>query len=108
MGGVHFRVSETSVVTSPPADSSRTRPTPFAYHFVEVPDSSIDHSLVRTQFVKAPKGTVTVSSNAHKIGRMHLERWQTLVRQLEEIQVIDPNSVKAESSFTTEFLPVAE
>jgi len=39
-----------------------------------------------------------------QIGRMEAERWQTLVRQLEEIQLIDANAVQAESAFTTEFL----
>lgn len=43
-----------------------------------------------------------------EIGRMEPERWETLVRQLEEIEVIAPGAVKAGDAFTTEFLPPAE
>ncbi|MEY2724260.1 MAG: hypothetical protein RLZZ458_127 [Planctomycetota bacterium] len=36
---------------------------------------------------------------------MLLERWQTLVSQIEEINDIEPGSVKPEECFTTRFLP---
>lgn len=39
---------------------------------------------------------------------MTLERWQTLVRQIEEVDDIKPNSVKPEECFTTEFLASAK
>lgn len=39
-----------------------------------------------------------------QIGKMDPDRWQTLAKQLEEIQAVEPGSVKAEESFTTEFL----
>ncbi len=40
-----------------------------------------------------------------EIGKMDAERWQTLVRQLEEIEAIKPNAVRAGAAFSTEFLP---
>lgn len=36
---------------------------------------------------------------------MQLERWQTLVQQIEEIEDIEPGSVKPEECFTLKFLP---
>jgi NitT/TauT family transport system substrate-binding protein len=43
-----------------------------------------------------------------ELGRMESERWETLARQLEEIEVIAPGAVKAGDAFTTEFVPAAE
>ena len=43
-----------------------------------------------------------------EIGVMDASRWETLVRQLEEIKMIEPNSVQAAKAFTTEFLPAQE
>ena len=37
-----------------------------------------------------------------------LERWQTLVSQIEEVEDIQPGSVKPEECFTTEFLAPAK
>ena len=39
---------------------------------------------------------------------MTLERWQTLVQQIEEVEDIKPGSVKAEECFTTAFLAPAK
>ena len=39
---------------------------------------------------------------------MTLERWQTLVRQIEEVEDIKPGSVKPEECFTSEFLSPAK
>ena len=39
---------------------------------------------------------------------MTLERWQTLVHQIEEVEDIKPGSVKPEECFTTEFLAPAK
>lgn len=39
---------------------------------------------------------------------MTLERWQTLVRQIEEVEDIKPGSVTPEECFTTEFLASAK
>ncbi|MEZ6035621.1 MAG: ABC transporter substrate-binding protein [Planctomycetaceae bacterium] len=39
---------------------------------------------------------------------MTLERWQTLVQQIEEVEDIQPGSVKAEECFTTVFLAPAK
>jgi NitT/TauT family transport system substrate-binding protein len=43
-----------------------------------------------------------------QIGKMDPERWRTLEQQLEEIQAVEPGSVQAAESFTTEFLPDAK
>ncbi|EMI45920.1 ABC transporter substrate-binding protein [Rhodopirellula sp. SWK7] len=40
-----------------------------------------------------------------KLGQMSLDRWQTLVGQMSELEVIDADSVQAEECFTTQFLP---
>lgn len=40
------------------------------------------------------------------IGEMTLDRWQTLVRQLEEMELVKPGTVSAEQAFTTKFLGV--
>ncbi|MDX2176558.1 MAG: ABC transporter substrate-binding protein [Candidatus Sumerlaeia bacterium] len=42
------------------------------------------------------------------LGSMTAERWSTLVSQLEEIGLLKPGSVPAESAYTTEFLPAAK
>jgi NitT/TauT family transport system substrate-binding protein len=39
---------------------------------------------------------------------MTLERWRTLVSQIEEVEDIKPGSVKPEECFTTEFLSPAK
>ena len=39
---------------------------------------------------------------------MTLERWKTLVSQIEEVEDIIPGSVKPEECFTTEFLSPAK
>lgn len=44
----------------------------------------------------------------NQLGRMELDRWQTLVKQLEEIELIEPGVVKAEDAFTTKFLPASK
>lgn len=44
----------------------------------------------------------------NQIGRMDSERWRTLVKQLEEIRLIDADSVRADAAFTTEFLTTAQ
>jgi len=43
-----------------------------------------------------------------RLCNMTLERWQTLVRQIEEVEDIKPGSVKPEECFTTEFLAPAK
>ncbi len=42
------------------------------------------------------------------LGKMEIERWETLVRQLEEIEVISPGTVNVSDAFTTEFLPTTK
>ncbi len=39
------------------------------------------------------------------LGCMSLRRWQTLLDQLVEIELIQPDAIKAAGAFTTEFLP---
>ena len=39
------------------------------------------------------------------LGCMSLRRWQTLLDQLVEIELIEPDAIKAADAFTTEFLP---
>ena len=39
---------------------------------------------------------------------MNLERWQTLVQQIEELEDIPKGSVKPEECFNAKFLPTAK
>lgn len=39
------------------------------------------------------------------IGTMNAARWETLVKQLEEIEVLQPGAVDPSSAYTTEFMP---
>lgn len=39
-----------------------------------------------------------------EVGMMSTERWQTLIDQMAELELVDPNEVKATDCFTTEFL----
>src|SRR5437764_12857119 len=57
------RLIDKSVTTSPAA-SDRKKPICGAYHIFSVPDSSIDHSLVRWHLVIVAAGPVTVLLNA--------------------------------------------
>lgn len=47
-------------------------------------------------------------SDGRPLCDMTLERWQTLVRQIEEVEDIPPGSVKPEECFTTQFLAAAK
>lgn len=62
---------DTSSATSPPVDSLRTTPTPFAYHLYSWPASSSDQSFVFTQSLYVPAGTVTVSPTATTLPNDH-------------------------------------
>lgn len=69
-----------------------------------------DKVLENTGYPETPKAmndkvAETRRGQQQTIGRMELDRWQTLVRQLEEIQLIEPGSTNAKAAFTTEFLP---
>lgn len=44
------------------------------------------------------------STSSEAIGEMTLDRWQTLVKQLEEMELVKPGAVAAERMFTTKFL----
>lgn len=41
-------------------------------------------------------------------GAMTLDRWKTLVEQLESLQMLEPNAVPPESAFTSQFMPAKE
>jgi len=41
---------------------------------------------------------------SERVGEMSLERWQTLVSQMAELGLVDPEKVAADACFTTEFL----
>src|ERR1043166_8383385 len=53
---------EISTTESPAVEISFTMPTSLAYHLSSVPASSMDHSLVFTQPVTVPDGTVADQS----------------------------------------------
>jgi NitT/TauT family transport system substrate-binding protein len=48
------------------------------------------------------------SGNPDEVGTMSAERWETLVGQMAELELVDAGSVKAEDCFTTEFLPTVK
>ncbi|MFN0197453.1 MAG: ABC transporter substrate-binding protein [Planctomycetaceae bacterium] len=48
---------------------------------------------------------ITAEVDLSKMGAMTAERWNDLAAQLVEAEVIEPDSVKPEEAFTTEFLP---
>ncbi len=41
-------------------------------------------------------------------GTMQLERWATLVKQLEELELLDPGKIEPQDLFTSRFVPTAE
>jgi NitT/TauT family transport system substrate-binding protein len=69
----------------------------------EMPEDVLDYGVAELQRLCRPRDLPE-----DQIGRMDLERWQKLVEQMETTQLIDANAVKAESAFTTEFLPDAK
>ena len=40
-----------------------------------------------------------------ELGKMEPDRWQTLITQMEQVQLLKPGAVKAEDCYTREFLP---
>ena len=54
--------------------------------------------------VKALQPLVLDDHSEVAIGAMTLERWQTLVTQLEELQLTEPGAVAPQAAFTTRFL----
>lgn len=46
-----------------------------------------------------------ILDGGHPIGHMSLERWETLLQQMVEAELIQPGAVKAAEAFTTRFLP---
>ncbi|MFG0263722.1 MAG: ABC transporter substrate-binding protein [Rhodopirellula sp. JB055] len=45
------------------------------------------------------------SGNPDEVGTMSAERWEMLVSQMAELELVEADSVKSEDCFTTEFLP---
>jgi NitT/TauT family transport system substrate-binding protein len=54
--------------------------------------------------VESLKPLVLDENSKNAVGAMMLERWQTLVNQLEEMDLIKPGAVAADQAFTTRFL----
>ncbi len=52
-----------------------------------------------------PKLAMPQGAAPSTVGQMQLERWQTLVDQLTELGLVEPENVKAEECFTPQFLP---
>lgn len=67
-----------------------------------------DMSPAALEYGAAAMAPLCQVSDGREVCDMTLERWQTLVRQIEEIEDIRPGSVKPEECFTTEFLSPAK
>jgi NitT/TauT family transport system substrate-binding protein len=86
-------------------------------HYIEQPDetNAFIHEInpemsieALAYGVKALEPLALDDGTPDDIGRMTLDRWKTLVSQLEQLDLIKPRSVVPSESFTTRFLPAAE
>ncbi len=67
-----------------------------------------DMSLAALEFGASAMAPLCKVRDTEPLCNMTLERWQTLVSQIEEVDDIQPGSVKPEECFTTEFLAPAK
>lgn len=64
-----------------------------------------DMSLAALEFGAKAMAPLCAAADGEAFCGMTLERWRTLVTQIEDVDDVEPNSVKPEQCFTTEFLP---
>lgn len=84
-------------------------------HYLQAPDSTNQHIHqlnpemdLEVLAYGAAESKPLISdpvAQQHGIGYMSAERWQTLLQQMAEAELIQPGAVKAEEAFTTRFLP---
>jgi len=83
-------------------------------HYLEHPDETNQHiheinpemSLEALAYGVKALGPLVLDEVAREqgIGTMSLDRWQTLARQLEELELVKPGQVDASQAFTSKFL----
>ncbi|HEV3005378.1 MAG TPA: hypothetical protein VGX78_13010, partial [Pirellulales bacterium] len=83
-------------------------------HYLEHPEETNSYigrinpemSLEALAFGVKALAPLAIDEVAHEqgVGTMSLERWQTLVGQLEELGLIKPGQVETSKTFTTRFL----
>ncbi len=67
-----------------------------------------DHGMTSEALAFGSQGlrSLAIPENfaADDLGTMTLQRWETLVQQMAQLQLVDPTTVQAKDCFTTEFL----